>query len=228
MYKIFFPEIDLENIKGVLIDIDDTLYPYEPAHQKALSFCYEQLLLQNLVDPKKLSLSDFKLLYRSERKKVFERLTPQGACRSRLFAFQSIFESMNKNNAYVKAHEYENFYWDCLIGNMTGSSDALNFLKLCRTKGIKTCAVSDMQAHFQIRKLEALKVIDYIDFLTTSEEVGAEKPHQNMFKRSLAKMGLKPNDEVIMIGDSEEKDIKGAEKISIKTYKVMVQCSDNL
>lgn len=34
-----------------------------------------------------------------------------------------------------------------------------------------------MTAYVQYRKLEAIGVTSYIDFIVTSEEAGAEKPH---------------------------------------------------
>jgi len=42
-----------------------------------------------------------------------------------------------------------------------------------------------------------------------------------MFKTALKKLKLKPN-EVIMIGDSESKDIKGAEALGIRPYKISI------
>ena len=38
-----------------------------------------------------------------------------------------------------------------------------------------------MTAYVQYRKLEAIGVTSYIDFIVTSEEAGAEKPHYHFF-----------------------------------------------
>ena len=35
--------IKLDSIKGILIDIDDTMYSYEPNHLNGLSACYKEI-----------------------------------------------------------------------------------------------------------------------------------------------------------------------------------------
>jgi len=75
-----------------------------------------------------------------------------------------------------------------------------------------------MQAHIQIRKLERLGVLDLIDFLVTSEEVGCEKPDSKVFDLALRKINLSKED-VIMIGDSLTKDVEAAQTYGIKGYK---------
>ena len=75
-----------------------------------------------------------------------------------------------------------------------------------------------MQAHIQIKKLEKLNADKFIDFLVTSEEVGFEKPNKEIFELALKKMNLE-KDQVIMIGDSLEKDVIGAKNFGIKGYR---------
>ena len=218
MNKIVFPEIDLGGVKGVFVDIDNTLYPYEPAHQKAITACYDELIRAFGI---KLSFDDFYQTYRRKRTEATKRLSPQGACRSRLFAFQSFFEEKHIPQAFSHALKFETLYWDTLINNMVLCEDASRFLLLCKERNIPVCALSDMQTHFQIQKLHTLKVDHLIDYLVTSEEVGAEKPAPVMFETALKKLKLR-TDEVIMIGDSKEKDIIGAQNLGIKSYLVEV------
>ena len=104
-----------------------------------------------------------------------ERLKPQGVCRSRFFAFQSLFEDMKIPQVFNKALEYEKLYWESFMENMLPFDDALIFLKKCKEKNLLVCAISDMQAYFQVRKLQILGVDHLIDYLVTSEEVGCEK-----------------------------------------------------
>lgn len=216
--RLLFPKIDLSEVKGVLIDLDNTLYAYEPAHLIAIEKCYNAFLGDGLEN---LSLEEFSGRYRDKRTAVTNRLIPQGVCRSRLFAFQALFEEMKTPQAYNKALKYEMIYWNSLIDAMIVNESALAFLKQCREQSIKVCVVSDMQAHFQIRKLQKLSVDYLIDYLVTSEEVGKEKPAPDIFVAALRKLGLTEAD-VIMIGDSVSKDIKGAEGLGIKVYKVDV------
>lgn len=219
MAKIVFPKISLNNIKGILIDIDNTLYPYQLAHLKALDACYNVFSKEF---PKFYSLETFSRQYTQKRKEVTKRLQPQGTCRSRLFAFQDLFENIGISQAFNKALKYEILYWNIFIESMKLSKNALYFLYKCKNKKIPVCAVSDMQSSFQIRKLQKLGIDHLIDYLVTSEEVGVEKPSSKIFYKALTKLNLKVKD-VIMIGDSEEKDIKGAKKIGMKAFQVLIK-----
>jgi putative hydrolase of the HAD superfamily len=55
--------------------------------------------------------------------------------------------------------------------------------------------------------------------MLSSEEAGIEKPSPVIFGKALSKLNLKA-EEVIMIGDNEEKDILGAEAMGIKSYLI--------
>ena len=213
-----FPHVNLDNVEGVLVDIDDTLYPYEPAHQAAITACYEQYLAKTGDD---IEASDFNIWYRANRSAVTKALSPQGACRSRFFAFQAMLEDKKIPHSYTLAAQLENAYWETFIERMLICDDAKIFLERCRKNDIKVCAVSDMQAQIQIRKLVALGLYPLIDFLVTSEEVGVEKPCKLIFERALQKIMCDPS-RTIMIGNSQTKDVDGAKNIGMTAFKVEV------
>ena len=217
--NIKFPPIDLSKTKAVLIDLDNTLYHYDSCHAKAIKKCYS--------DYKKsfnhfASFTDFYNFYRQKRDGTTKRLSPTGACRSRLLTFQEMFEDLNIDSAWELAAKYDEIYWSNLIENITIAKDALEFLEKCKKLQISVCIVSDMIAGIQIRKLKKLGINNYVKYLVTSEEAGVEKPNSQIFKRALAKLDLESK-EVIMIGDSEDKDIKGAQNLGIKSYKVFIK-----
>lgn len=215
---IKFPDIDLSKVKAVLLDLDNTLFHYDSCNAKAISKCHAHY--QKHID-KKISLKDFSDFYYKKRNLTIKRLSPQGACRSRLFVFQAMFEEMKFDESWVLAAKYDQIYWQSLIANMKIAKDAENFLKKCKKANIATCIVTDMIADIQVLKLQKLQVTKYIKYLVTSEEVGAEKPDAAMFKTALKKLKLTAKD-VIMIGDDYDKDIKGAKAVGIKSYQVKV------
>ncbi|MBL1418935.1 MAG: HAD family hydrolase [Alphaproteobacteria bacterium] len=215
-----FSKIDLHNIQAVLIDIDDTLYSYKTAHEIAIRQCYEEFSkkFSSTID---WTQEVFIQTYRNHRTNVTEQLKPQGACRSRLFAFQKLFEQINLKPTYVHAQHFEELYWQQLIANMAIYKPAYIFLKQCYEKNIPVCAVTDMQASIQIKKLQKLELTKYISHLVTSEEVGAEKPAAKMYLKALEKVSVSP-EHTIMIGDSLEKDIIGAQQAGITAYQVEI------
>jgi putative hydrolase of the HAD superfamily len=211
-----FPVVDLEGVRGVLIDIDNTLYAYQPAHEAGLRETFA--CWREHVDP----LTDFEIYrrdYRAQRDRVTAALSPHGSCRSRLLAFQAMLEAAGHRPAYSLAAELEQRYWSALIDSAQVNADAVAFLGRCRERSIPVCAVTDMQALFQVRKLEAFGVAALVDYMVTSEEVGEEKPSASMFEAALHKLGLRTHD-VVMIGDDENKDMEGARCLNIRTYKV--------
>ena len=184
-------------------------------HNLAINACYDNFYKEKL---SQLNKTEFRKLYRTKRTEVTKRLSPQGACRSRLFAFLSMFEELSFQNSYLLALKYESIYWETFIENIEPCEEIFIFLKQCKKLHLSVCAVSDMQANFQIKKLIKLNAIELIDFLVTSEEVGFEKPEARVFERALEKLQLNKT-EVIMIGDDQTKDIDAAKKLGIKAFE---------
>lgn len=68
----------------------------------------------------------------------------------------------------------------------------------------------------QHNKLHKSGLMDYFNSVTTSEEVGLKKPHPVIFKRALEKAKARA-DESLMVGDTFEADILGAEAVGMHT-----------
>lgn len=218
--------IDMSNIKGILIDIDDTLYSYKDAHKAALIDCYTAFAVlpkthKKLTRILEISFNDFQTLYLANRQAVYASLTPQCSCRSRLLAFKKLFEELvdvsDQYLSYQLALQFENIYWNSLIENIKPNNEVASFVEKKFLDGLKICAVSDMQTSIQIRKLLKLNLHKFIPYLMTSEEAGIEKPHSKIFDLALSKIDL-PANKVIMIGDSFLKDYEGATRQGIQSF----------
>jgi len=68
----------------------------------------------------------------------------------------------------------------------------------------------------QERKLQNSKIRSYFKTVTNSEMVGVKKPNPKIFNYALNSAEANPN-ESIMIGDSLEADIAGAQKVGMRT-----------
>jgi len=206
-------DLQLDSLKGVLIDIDNTMYSYLPNHINALKASYQ--FYRESTGAIDLTYVEFSDEYRSARDLVTEKHANTGACRSRLLAFHLLSCKFKLPNPYIAARDLEKIYWDQFIVGMEVFPYIYEFLKKCKSKNLVISAVTDMQYQIQVRKLEKLNLTKYIDYLITSEEAGTEKPNKEIFELALSRMGLNV-DEVIMIGDSLEKDIAGANNVGIK------------
>lgn len=208
-----FSEIPLAGCRGVMIDLDDTLYAYEPAHREALARVHTDLFADQ---PFPL----FARAYRAARDRVVERLSPQGVCRSRLLAFLHMFEEARADRSFARAYAADALYWDSFIAVMACDPAAAAFVDRCADAGIPVCVVSDMTTHIQIRKLDRLGLGGRIAHLVTSEEVGAEKPDPRMFQEGMRKLAVTVPGEVLMVGDSLVKDVRGAQALGIPAYLI--------
>jgi HAD superfamily hydrolase (TIGR01509 family) len=213
---IVFPDVDLNAIDGVIMDLDNTLYHYQTCHDQALTFCYDQF---SAVTNLSFSLRDFRMLYRKYRTLVTEKLAPQGACRSRLIAFQWMFESLQMTDSWSLAAQFDTWYWEAFINKMHLAPEADHFLRHCQQLALDICVLTDMTSSIQVKKLEHLGIRDHVKYLVTSEEVGIEKPDFKMFHHALAKLKLSPS-QVLMVGDSLAKDIRPAELLGMQTIHI--------
>ena len=86
-----------------------------------------------------------------------------------------------------------------------------------KKKGIKLAVLSDAPRMRAWIRLAALRLTDFFDIVLTHEDVGKKhKPHKLPFSKALKKLNLKP-EQVLMVGDWPERDIKGAKNAGMKT-----------
>lgn len=206
--------ISLTNLKAILLDLDDTIYSYRPCHQAGYNAC--KALASEKYNIKE---SDFETAWKAGRDKVHHDLHGQGASHSRLLYVQKLYEKLFQKTNPAFALEMEETYWGTFLNRMQFKPAVEDFLQEAKNKGIKMCIITDLTAQIQMRKWIKLDLGRYIDFLVTSEEAGIEKPGSYVFELAMEKLGVKAED-CAMIGDSEDKDIKGAEALGIKAYKV--------
>ncbi|GAB5451002.1 MAG: HAD family hydrolase [Halioglobus sp.] len=57
---------------------------------------------------------------------------------------------------------------------------------------------------------------EYFDFAFLAEEIGASKPHPDMFEAAIARAGVNAN-EIAHVGDDPEHDVKGAKNVGMHT-----------
>ena len=214
MIFIDFEEIKKTKVKAVLLDLDNTLYEYEPCHQYALKSCWQYLKKNH-----KISFAQFKKNYEVARQSVKKYTLGQAASHSRFLYFQRFLEKIYGKTNIVLTIELEELYWKNFFKKMKLFNGVLDFLKKCRKNNIKVCLITDLTAKIQFEKINHLKIGKYLNFVVSSEEAGHDKPHQDIFKLALEKLELRPKD-VILIGDDYEKDLAGGEKIGIKTILI--------
>ena len=193
------------NYKGILLDLDNTLYNYDAAHQYALDEVLTRFSVRY-----GLTSNDAYKLYDQSKLMNHRQLTLTAASHSRLFYFQKMLELIGAFDI-AECLQVDDQYWHFFLSTIKPEPHAMEMLSEIQ---VPKCVVTDFTAEPQFKKLMRLEMDPWIDHLVTSEEAGVEKPHPFIYMLALNKLGMKPN-EVIMIGDSYEKDCLGASALGI-------------
>jgi len=203
--------IALNKIRGIIFDLDNTLYLYEPAHRAGIVASHKKY-------PIKQSLAKFTEKYNVARDKNESELFGTGSSHNRLLYFQKMLETDNCFSPNT-ALELARAYWIAFITGMKLEPQLRETLLLLVRK-YKLGILSDLTADIQFAKLTAHRLWPFFDAIVTSEEVGVEKPSKIGIKLLLKKMNLRAN-QVIIVGDNPMNDGLCAKKLGIPFIQII-------
>jgi len=204
--KIFRPELFRRRPACVLLDLDNTLYAYDPCHKAGIAAARD-LALQSL----DLSPGNFDRCFADARSEIKARLGDQAASHHRLLYFQRMLERAGLASRPFESLQLEQAYWRAYIDAARLFPHVMDFLDDLRLADIPAVIVTDLTAEVQLRKMIALDLDSRIDWIVTSEESGHDKPHPASFELALAKIGGVEGP-VWMIGDNHGCDLVGAKR----------------
>lgn len=187
-------------LKALIFDLDHTLYDYPACNQAG-----QTALFAFLSERLEISERRARTLFQAAREHVHDTLPTQAASHSRLLYSQHVIEVVLKRTNPALTLQAEEIFWRAYLGAMKLRPGLLQLLQRARAQGLRIAIASDLTTAIQLRKLQRLRITQYIDYVVTSEEVGHEKPHPAMLQRALAKLQCRA-DEVIYIGDSLTRD----------------------
>jgi len=199
-----------QNITDVFFDLDHTLWDFDKNSFLAL----ERVFSSHRIE---LDVSDFVNTYEPinfEYWKRFreERVSKQDLRRGRLI------DTFSKFNMSFHIHEIDAMatsYIDELpVDNhlFDGTIEILDYLAEKYALHIITNGFQEVQG----LKLKNSGIDKYFKTVTSSEEVGVKKPNPLVFETALEKAKTQ-NKKSIMIGDTFEADILGAEAVGMET-----------
>lgn len=97
-------------------------------------------------------------------------------------------------------------------------ADTLSNLEKLKKK-YKIVLISNTDQFTIKQVIDKFGLKDYFDEMIFSHDLGILKNDSEMFETALKKVGVKPED-AVMVGDSMESDIRGAEKAGIKAILI--------
>ncbi|MBI2552434.1 HAD family hydrolase [Candidatus Uhrbacteria bacterium] len=212
------------NLKGVFLDLDDTLYPYphcnEAGIQAAVSY-----LAKELNKPSEQIRQAF-LDGRAATKQLLKTAAGElAASHHRLLYLQkAIEEILGRTNPELTLIA-EQVFWDAYLAGLALFPGAREFLERAKAQGKIIAIVTDMTAQMQLKKVVRLGIDHLIDFIITSEEAGRDKPDPAILHLALKKTHFS-TDEVVMVGEDEAHDIAAARAAGITAIAIHKKPTD--
>ena len=109
---------------------------------------------------------------------------------------------------------WASYYW------LAGTTHAL--LDALRRRGLRLALVSNTASPEWLLRpvLERQGLLERLDAVALSSEVGKRKPHPAIFERALDELGVAPG-QALFVGDRLEADVAGASRVGMKTVQAL-------
>lgn len=190
-------------IKAFVFDLDNTLYSYDAAHSSAF-----QAVTAYACRTFGLTPGDFSALHRQGSRLLEERVgSVTAAIHNRLIRYQIMLEELGQPIRF--APEMAGIYWSAFLDAVEPGAGLDECVSGLKSRGFRLGVGTNMTAEYQFAKLDKLGILDAVDFMVSSEEVGVEKPDRKLFDSCARKAGCRAQ-ECVFVGDSLELDARGA------------------
>ena len=197
-------------VKDVFFDLDHTLWDFDKNSMLAFKRVFKKFKINIEFD---VFLKIYEPINIEYWKKYREdKVSKENLRRGRLIDSFNFFdliyttEKIDKiADAYIQELPFDNHLFE-------GALEILDYLTLKYKLHIITNGFEEVQH----KKLKNSGIVHYFSTVTTSEEVGVKKPNSKVFLTALKKANSLP-EESVMIGDSLEADILGANNIGMQT-----------
>jgi len=197
-------------IKHVFFDLDHTLWDFDKNSALAFGRVFKKHKVAIAIDAFLEAYEPINFNYWKAFRE--ERVTKEQLRRGRLTDTFKTFEQVYDltvidalAESYIEELPFDNHLFE-------GTIELLEYLKQKYTLHIITNGFSEVQ----FLKLKNSNISHFFTTVTTSEEVGRKKPHRLVFEKALRKANANAS-QSIMIGDTFEADILGAEGVGMHT-----------
>ncbi|MGC8812065.1 MAG: TIGR02253 family HAD-type hydrolase [Candidatus Aenigmatarchaeota archaeon] len=189
-------------IKGIIFDLDNTLIDFIKMKKEACKAAVKAMIKKGL-----------KLPFRQAYKKLMETYFRVGIESDR--AFEKFLEEQGFKNEKILAAGI-NAYLEKKKRFLKPYPRVKQTLKKLKELGLKLVIVTDAPKVKAYQRIISLGIDDYFDFVIGKEDTGKEKASVEPLKLATEKLSLKPG-EILLVGDSIERDIEPAKKLGMKT-----------
>ena len=200
---------DFKHKKHLFFDLDHTLWDFD----KNSAFAFETIFKERDFE---ISLDDFLKIY-IPRNQHYWRLYQVNQISHeelRYFRLKDVFDALKFEISDAIIDQISDDYINYLPEHnhlFDGAIEILDYLK----PNYKLHIITNGFASVQTKKMNNSNIVHYFDTITNSEMAGVKKPHPTIFDFALS-LANASKEESLMIGDSYEADIIGAQEAGIE------------
>ena len=190
-------------IRAVFFDLDDTVVDTTKLAEMARRNAIENMIRHGLP-------VDFETAYHE----LIELINEYGSNFPRHFDYLLRRLDLPSNPKWVAAGVIA--YHNTKFAYLKSVKGARRTLLELKRRGYRLGIITDGDPIKQWEKIIRLELDYYFDGVFISDYLGVKKPHPKIFQKALRKMGVKP-EEAVMVGDRLYSDIYGAKQVGMVT-----------
>lgn len=196
----------------LFFDLDHTLWDFETNAKECLAHIFDDLLRDKAHFNESLFISTFSKINKEmwtllERKEITHDFL-------RANRIKQTLRQLNFSVSESVAEKLNDTFLELLPNKTTLIENAIEVLDHCKSK-YPLHIVSNGFYEIQLKKMKASGILVYFDHIVTTEKAGARKPSKQIFDFALNAAKCDPSN-AVMIGDSYEADVLGAQQCGIK------------
>jgi len=200
---------NLKHKKHLFFDLDHTLWDFD----KNSAFAFETIFKERDF---KISLDDFLKIYIPRNQHYWKLYQVNQISHEdlRYFRLKDVFDALQIEISDAIIHQISDEYINYLPEHnhlFDGAIEILDYLKA----NYKLHIITNGFAAVQNKKIINANLESYFNTITNSEMAGVKKPHPTIFDFALS-LANASKEESLMIGDSYEADIIGAQEAGIE------------
>ena len=199
-------ETPLTRTKCILIDVDNTLLDFEKSSQLAIIRSCEDFNIpysENMFD-----------VFLKVNNRMWRQIQDGELTKAQLWQtrWNTIFGAVDIKADGVKFEaEFHRNIFDCAVP-IDGAVEALEYLHSKYT----VCTASNASYEQQRHRLQLTGMLQYIDKMFVSEQLGAQKPNPAFFKACFNQLNFSPA-ETLMVCDDIHADMSGSNAFGMRT-----------
>ena len=201
-------------IKHIIFDADDTLFDFQKAEGNAKSRINEVLKTHAL------DIDAFWNRFNCVAPALFRQFADKSITREeyRFRRFSDVLDGFHET-VYELTSELNHIYIEEITHKIELFEDAIPLLKVLRAEEIGVVILTNGPSDSQRAKFKNVGLSRFIQCIYNGEEIGFFKPHREAFEYVLRDLGA-ANSDVLMVGDSIEDDVDGAEQAGINAVLI--------